>query len=44
MMPGAVLNPGGRPRSAIEELRATSRLPEFFERLIVTGAKVVASV
>ena len=36
MMPGAVLNPGGRPRNAIEQLREKylHRLPELFEGLI----------
>jgi hypothetical protein len=36
MMPGAVLNPGGRPRTAIEQLREKymHRLPELFEGLI----------
>jgi hypothetical protein len=36
MMPGSVLNPGGRPRTAIEELRARllPRLPEFMDGLI----------
>jgi hypothetical protein len=34
--PGACLNPGGRPRNQIEELRAkySHRLPEFMDRLI----------
>ena len=32
----AALNPGGRPRSAIEELRALylHRLPEFMDRVV----------
>jgi len=36
MMPGAVLNPGGRPRNAIEQLREKymHRLPELFDGLI----------
>jgi hypothetical protein len=37
LLPGhANLNPGGRPRNAIEELRAkySHRLPEFMDRLI----------
>ena len=36
MMPGSVLNPGGRPRNAIEELREKylHRLPEFFDGVI----------
>jgi hypothetical protein len=36
MMPGSVLNPGGRPRNAIEQLREKymHRLPELFEKLI----------
>ena len=37
LLPGrAALNPGGRPRSAIEELRASllPRLPEFMDVLI----------
>ena len=35
-MPGSVLNPGGRPRNAIEQLREKymHRLPELFEGLI----------
>jgi hypothetical protein len=33
--PGACLNPGGRPRNQIEELRAkySHRLPELFDQL-----------
>jgi hypothetical protein len=36
VLPGARLNPGGRPRTAIEELRARllPRLPEFMDGLI----------
>jgi hypothetical protein len=35
MMPGSVLNPGGRPRNAIEQLREKymGRLPELLEGL-----------
>jgi hypothetical protein len=35
MMPGSVLNPGGRPRNAIEQLREKymHRLPELLEGL-----------
>jgi hypothetical protein len=42
VMPGTVLNPGGRPRTAIEELRAkySHRLPELFESLFqLTNSK-----
>jgi hypothetical protein len=36
VLPGSLLNPGGRPRTAIEELRAKylPRLPEFMDRLV----------
>ena len=36
MLPGHTPNPGGRPRTAIEELRARllPRLPEFMDGLI----------
>ena len=36
MLPGHTPNPGGRPRTAIEELRARylPRLPEFFDGLV----------
>jgi hypothetical protein len=36
VLPGSVLNPGGRPRTAIEELRTRllPRLPEFVAGLI----------
>jgi hypothetical protein len=35
-MPGYTANPGGRPKTAIDELRArySPRLPEFFDRLV----------
>jgi hypothetical protein len=36
VLPGTILNAGGRPKTAIEELRARylPRLPEFFNRFI----------